>query len=53
MSWVKNRINEPSTWAGLALLLEAVGRWLSGDKSAALQGVFGAGAILMGEKSGA
>lgn len=48
--WIKHRAKEPSTWAGIATLFAAVGQWLAGDKSAAIQAVFGLFAIGMREK---
>ena len=52
MNYVFYRLAEPSTWAGLALLLDAVGRWLSGDKGAAVSGVCGAVAVMVKEGGG-
>lgn len=43
-------MREPSTWAGLALVANAVASWLAGDKSAALQALFGGLAVAMREK---
>lgn len=51
MSYVLARLGEPSTWAGLALLADAVGRWFSGDKGAAVSGVCGAAAVIFKEGS--
>ena len=49
MNYLISRLTEPSTWAGLALLADAVGRWFSGDKGAAVSGVCGAVAVLARE----
>ena len=49
MTYIFSRIGEPSTWAGLALLLDAVGRWIGGDKGAAVSGVCGAAAVIFKE----
>ncbi len=51
MRWFKQRLGEPSTWAGLALVANALANWLAGDKSAAVQGVFGGIAMAMKEKA--
>lgn len=52
MTYLMSRLSEPSTWAGLALLADAVGRWFSGDKGAAVSGVCGAAAVIFKEGSG-
>lgn len=52
MSYIFSRFSEPSTWAGLALLLDAVGRWIGGDKGAAVSGVCGAVAVMAKEGGG-
>lgn len=49
MAWILARLVEPSTWAGLALLADSVGRWFSGDKGAAIQGACGAAAVIFRE----
>lgn len=49
INFFANRLVEPSTWAGLALLADAVGRWFSGDKGAAVSGVCGAAAVIFKE----
>lgn len=49
MTWILTRLSEPSTWAGLALLADSIGRWFSGDKGAAVSGVCGAAAVIFRE----
>ncbi|WP_137940340.1 hypothetical protein [Chitinivorax sp. B] len=45
MNYIKERLGSPSTWAGLAILADAVARWIAGDRSAALSAVLGALAV--------
>jgi hypothetical protein len=36
MSYIKNRLREPSTFTGLGLIVTAVWLWVSGDRATAL-----------------
>lgn len=52
MGWLKKRFAEPSTYAGLALLIQGVGMYVSGDKQNGITTALGgAAAMFLPEKS--
>ncbi len=51
MAWLKRRFSEPSTYAGLALFIQGIGMYLSGDKQNGLTtAAGGAAAMFLPEK---